>query len=326
MKQNNQYNLPEHVIRLLPKFYKPDLARIGVTSLIDEPRIRTLLIKNWDKIERDISQSLTTLDGIIWHKHAAHEAQTDEQAEQKLEDNVDSKGNPLGLTLVGKADNYLCQNFGTDKPIYQIRDWKRIKVYALKFPETVKKYTAELNCYAWQRRKRGQQVDSLWLDVFWKDWKYENWERAEDKTYISNQSLPLNSVFPYYPPIPYTEIKLSLWTFEEQEIFIKNQIEYHIQNPMACADRWQTEPCFAVMKEGRKSALRVLDTYEKALEYCYQNDYLDFGAKGLKTKLSGCQYSLKKDISIVKREGKCIRCGSHGWYCSVYSVCPDAVR
>ena len=313
MKITNKWQIPEHVVRLCPQSYKPKQDRISVSALIDSPRIRTLQIEKWDEIERDVAISLTSLGGISFHDRAQKYAENDEQAERKLEDSNDSNGNPLGLILVGKSDNYICANFGGSNPIYQLRDWKSMGCYGLAFPDKIIKMTSQLNIYAWQHLIRKQSVESLYLDIYWKNWKYEEYQRATDKLNSIFFDLTDGGVLDGYPPIPYSQVKLLLWSFEQQEQFIKDRIHYHLTSPMDCSDRWQTADTFAVMKEGRKSALRVLDSFNDALGYCVAN------------KLSN-GIILIKGISIVKREGKCIRCGVEGFYCPCWSICPDAIK
>lgn len=310
MKATNKWQIPEHVVRLCPQSYKPKSDRISVSALIDSPRIRTLQIEKWDEIERDIAVSLTSLGGISLHQRAESFAETDELAEQKLEDSKDSQENPLGLVLVGKADVYNNQT-------KQIRDWKSMGCYGLAFIDKIKKMTAQLNCYAWQKLMRQQIVESLWLDIYWKNWKYEEYQRATDKLNAVSFDLTNGGVLKGYPPIPYSQVKLPLWTFDQQEQYIKDQIHYHLTTPMDCNDRWPKADEWAVMKEGRKSALRVLDTYEKATNWCLENILIELPKQG---------YYLKKGISIVKREGKCIRCGAEGFYCPVWNCCPDAIK
>ena len=319
MQITNKWNLSDYVIKLLGKRYQPKKERIGVSTLIDSPRIRTLQIEKWDEITQDVSTGLTALGGLSLHTRAEKFAETDEMAEQKLEDSVDSEGLPLGLTLVGKADNYKPArqiiSITTTKLLNdnQIRDWKSMAVYGLKWPDKVRKMTEQLNMYAWQRLIRKQAVESLYLDIYWKNWKYEEWERADDKLYTIEFDLTSGGVVAGYPPIPYTLVKLPLWPFEVQEGFIKDQIEYHLQNPLHCLDRWQKAAQFAVMKEGRKSAIRVLDTYNQAFAYCVNNNLY---------KLN----EFAKGVSIVERPGLCVRCGANGFYCPCWSICPDAVK
>jgi hypothetical protein len=101
-----------------------------------------------------------------------------------------------------------------------------------------------------------------------------------------------------------------MWTDEEQQSFIEERVslhqeaeaEYLINGTLpecSDADRWKKEDTYRVMKKGRKSALRVLDSQEEA------DNYID-GHKD------------KKDLSVDLALGKAIRCES---YCSVAEFC-----
>ena len=53
----NRHNLPDRIVNLLPKMYKPKENRFGVTQLIDEPKIRTLQLEKWDEMVTDIIET-----------------------------------------------------------------------------------------------------------------------------------------------------------------------------------------------------------------------------------------------------------------------------
>jgi len=82
-----------------------------------------------------------------------------------------------------------------------------------------------------------------------------------------------------------------------------------------CSDeeRWSKPDKWAVMKEGRKSALRLLDSRLDAQRWCVTNDHVHLWEKGK-------NIPFKKGISIVHRPGEDTRC-EH--YCAVSSVCPQ---
>lgn len=291
----NKYNLPEHIIRLLPKIYVPKEYRISVTQLTDEPRIRSLMLERWDDIIRDYSELLSTVIGMSVDERTQKLATDDEEVQTKHEDIID------GVTIVGKSDVYVNN---------QIRDTKVMAVCGLAFEDSVNKFVKQLNCYAYQHLKRDKKVDSLYLDVFYRDWKqseflYSNWKQKGIFFEIENKLKTIKG----YPVCSYNEVRLPLWSLEEQEGYVKDQIEYHKMGKYTeCSDesKWAKPTVYAVMKPGRKSAVVASKDGEQFLTY---DEALQ---AGVKKKLEFPPHY------IEERLGEKIRCEQ---YCPVRNVC-----
>jgi hypothetical protein len=82
---------------------------------------------------------------------------------------------------------------------------------------------------------------------------------------------------PSYPQAPIQVIDIPMWTFDRTEAFIKERVDLHRASKVQddwdeeltlCTEeeRWIRETKYAVKKEGRKTAVRVLDTEEEAKE------------------------------------------------------------
>jgi len=133
VKWTNNHNLPDRVIRVLKGKYKerrPELNRLSITDLIDDPLPRILFINHWDDIVRDYSDLLTMVQGIALHSRYEDCATDDDDVEHKFEDIVD------GVIVVGKADNYL-------EPL--LLEVKQTGVYGPKY--RISKWTKQMNCY-----------------------------------------------------------------------------------------------------------------------------------------------------------------------------------
>jgi len=235
MIYTNKYNLPDRVIKVIKgnrKDKPPDINRMSVTDLIDEPLPRSLYINQWDKIIRDYSDFLTMVQGTALHERYEMVAGDDDDAEHKFEDKI---GN---YTLVGMADNYF------DKTILDV---KQTSCYGPQYK--IDKWTAQTNIYAWQRRKRGMEVNKILIDVWYRNWK-------EGNKYWKN-----------YPQIPYECIELDLWTFEQQQAYIESQIEYHYMNPMVECSNKQKGIRYEAYKGNNKTPSKVGDTREEVQEW-----------------------------------------------------------
>jgi len=211
MKWTNNFNLPDRVIRVIQGKYKerkPELNRLSITDLVEEPLSRILYINHWDDIVRDYSDLLTMVQGISLHSRYEMCATDDEDAEHKYEDVVE------GIIVVGKADNHF---------VNTTLEVKQTGVYGPKY--RIPKWTKQMNCYAWQRRIRDIAVDELLVDVWYRDWKQGNTHWRD------------------YPPIPYECISLDLWSFEKQDNYIHSQVQKHLAHPVFDSPNQYERPC-----------------------------------------------------------------------------------
>lgn len=258
MNFTNKNNLPERIIRLLPKPRQPKPDRFSVTQLIDSPRIRTLQLKNWEEIERDYSDLLPTLIGMAMHERSERLSLDEETTEQKIETRI------AGVTLVGKSDCYV-ENEET------VRDTKTKGVGFASYGDAKLEIERQLNCYAFQLRTIGKKVSKLESDIFYRDWKL--WEMRKDipkwavmkegrKTAVklfdsekqareymmdgwrAGEGLRIEErPSKGYPKTSYECLEIPLWTFEEQEKYITEQIHYHTMAPMDCSNTWNGLRC-----------------------------------------------------------------------------------
>ena len=106
-----------------------------------------------------------------------------------------------------------------------------------------------------------------------------------------------------YPKHAMTVVDIPLWKPMHLKAYIHQQLSSHFDEAHYCNDeeRWQSEEKWAVMKEGRKNALRLLDTEQDAIDYL--NNLID----PTKSK-------------IEHRPGSPKRCWT---YCNVRNFCPQ---
>ncbi len=284
MKITNNFRLPPEVYNAVSRVYPIDPNRMSVTALIDAPLIRQLKIKHWDALEEDASGRLWALLGKGVHA-VLDRQETGAITEKKLEVKVG------GITIVGKTDNYKDEI---------ITDWKVTSVWHHIFSDN-KSETAQANCYAWLWRKHDHPVKKLIIYRILRDWQQ-------------------SKVGDDYPPIPFVQVEVPLWSFEEQEKYIQEQLQYHqIADSEECSpdEKWEKPTTYAVMKKGRKSALRVLDDEGTAIQWCLDNELAYYNREPDESNI----LDYKTGISIVERKGECVRCLN---YCPVRSKCPYA--
>jgi hypothetical protein len=118
-------------------------------------------------------------------------------------------------------------------------------------------------------------------------------------------------VKPSYPQAPIQIINIPMWTHDRTEAFIKERVEMHRDSKVKAdwdeelplcteEDRWIRETKYAVKKEGRKTAVRVLDSEQEA--------------KDLLATMTD------KDKGFIEiRKGEAVRCT--GNFCGVAQWC-----
>ena len=268
----NTHNLPSVFVELAQNWqYKPKPNRIGVTEFCDTPQIRYLKIKHWDELKQDVSEMLWMFLGGAVHsvleKADIVNALTEEKLEVKLSDTI---------TLVGKPD--LLHN-------REIHDYKVCSAYAFLLGSKPE-WERQLNLYRWLYMQHGFRVDSLKIHAILRDW-------TKSKTYANDD----------YPEIPFQTVEIKIWGDGYLKTYIDDRLYVYTSRPVSpClpAQQWERPTTYAIMKKGRKSALRVLDTKEEAEKWIVDNN--------------------KDKLEIVERKGVKTRCES---YCIVRNVCPQ---
>lgn len=279
----NRFNLPAPIFNAVSKEYKPNPERFSVTDLIGPPLIRHLKLKHWEELSEDASERLWMLLGSAVDKVISEHAK-DAMVQFKFEVPID------GVMIVGKPDIFYLETG-------EIQDWKVTSVWSFLLGDK-KDWERQLNCYAWGMTKRSYPAAKLTINAILRDWQKSKILRDQD-----------------YPRIPFISRDIPLWTFGEQEQYIKEQLELHrMSEPTECTpeEKWEKPTTYAVMKKGRKSALRVLGSEPEAYAWIEEQETAQHQQKWV-----------SNNISVVERPGECVRCLN---YCSVRGVCPYAKK
>ena len=266
MKITNKHNLPKQLYNAVNwGTRKPSENVISATTLIAPGHQWRLRLDNWDKIEEDCSGRLWALLGQAVHYITEKHELKGDIAEERLKAELD------GITITGQADNYSGDGI--------IEDWKTTSVWSFIYG-TKPEWEQQLNIYAWLWRKNGFDVNGLKVHMILRDW-------VERKSHEDN-----------YPSIPFVTVECELWSIEEQEIFIRDRIKA-LNNPVECTpdEKWARPTKYAVMKEGRKSAVKLFDSEEYAQKFLDEKDNKHY---------------------LEVRPGENIRCKS---YCNVSEFC-----
>lgn len=289
MELTNKSNLPSVIKRAVANDpYDSSGSDISTTRLITPPRIRVLEARHWENLTEDVADKIFALLGSSVH-HVIERAVTDEDiAELRLFHEIN------GWTLSGQFDLLTAKG--------ELIDFKVTSAWAAL--DALKNGKAEweqqLNVLDYLSRHTDHslknylgktlKVKSLSIMAILRDW-------SKMKTMTSKD----------YPRKQVVMIPVRQWSAEEQDNFVLARIKAHQEAevgelPVCSAkERWRKDDKYAIMKDGRKTALRLLDTKDQVKQYLKDNKLVE-----------------GKGCTVVLRAGEDIRCQS---YCRVNSFC-----
>lgn len=232
MKITNNTGLPAPIVAACTP-YPPMPERYSVTELVGPAMLGRLRREHWEEIEEDAADRLWAIMGSAMHAILAGHADVNALTEERLREKI-------GDTWIsGQPDLYTEDDGGT------VWDYKFTTVYA--HGEAVKpEWVGQLNAYAWLLRKQGFPVKAAKVAVVYRDWSKRHEKQG----------------------IPRAEVRaVPLYSQDEAEDYIRFRLIDHLDpEPPVCTaeERWERPATYAVMKAGRKTALRVLESLEAA--------------------------------------------------------------
>tara|TARA_R110000787_G_scaffold38014_2_gene96094 strand:+ start:34 stop:903 length:870 start_codon:yes stop_codon:yes gene_type:complete len=280
MKITNVLNLPQPIVDAVQNDpYDSGESDISVTRLISPPRQVALANEHGRKLTEDCADRLFSLMGQAMH-HI-----------------LERGGDVEGTRIIEKR---LFADVGGWKISGQIDIWENGVLDDYKFTsvwETLNGLKEEkiqqLNMLAWLSRLNGIKVDKIRIVALYRDWSKSKAEFERD-----------------YPQHQIGVIEVPMWDDFKTAAFIDERVAIHqaarLELPF-CTDeeRWQRATKYAVMKEGRKSAFRLLDSSDAAMIYCEDKGFANDG-------------ELKTGYYVEIRRGEATRC-KH--YCAVAPFC-----
>lgn len=278
----NALNLPEPIVQAIANDpYNAGEADISVTRLIAPPRKVELERRHADEITEDAADRIWSLVGQIGHgiiERAASDGIQEHRLFMKRK----------GWIISGQFDRL--KGGG-------LIDYKFTSVWTVK--EGVKpEWEQQLNLLRLLSEDNGYPITGLQIVAIFRDW-------SAMKAKIGD-----------HPPKQVAVLDVPVWSREYAKQFLDARIEAHQKArkelPL-CTDeeRWHRPDTWAVMKEGRKSALRVLPSELDAQEWCLSNDHAWISAA------TGA-FELRTGYSIERRPGSDTRCEL---YCNASAFC-----
>jgi len=278
MQYTNELNLPEAIASAV-RFddYDSGESDITVTQLIAPPQVVQLSRQHNEDIVEDVSDRLWMLMGKAMHA-ILERAQDSAIVEQRLFTTC------MGWNVSGQFDRLHVES-------ETLQDYKFSSVWEYIHgvkPERI----AQLNLLALLAREHGHKISRLEVVYLFRDWSRAEANRNAD-----------------YPRHQIMAVPVPLWKGTDTRIYMTERVVEHQQaakgnvTPCTDEDRWAKPTKYAVMKTGRKSALRVLDSH--------------VDAEAWRNALNGAQL---KGTYIDERPGENTRCE---YYCSAAQFCPQ---
>lgn len=248
----NHLNLPEQIVNAVKKDDYNNNGTYSATTLLKDPKEIILFNRHKDEITEDVSEHVYSLLGTSVHYilEKAEEGENQFKEERLYYKFGDD-------TISGKFDFY-------DMEEEMLGDYKVTTVYKYLLGDN-EHYRFQLLTYAYLLRKNGFPCKGGRIYQIFRDW-----QRSKAKFDKSYPQKPVNVItFRFYDKdFTYieNEIQQRLANIHKYEGFADDEI------PICSKEnRWATDDKFAVMKKGRKSAMRVLNSKEEAEEWMKNN-------------------------------------------------------
>ena len=278
MKVTNKFNLPAAFVNAVSVRRHNEPGCFSATTLNKGAAEIVLTDRHFDELETDASENVWAVFGTA--VHALLENQKDNNFHEE------SFKIPVGNSFVtGQVDSYDMEN----KTIY---DWKTASVWKVQFND-FKDWKAQGLTYAYLMQQSGLEVKKCRFVALLKDHS-----KTKAKT---DASYPQSPVYVYEfdvtaEDLAETEKRI---TDKVSAIEAAYKLEDDLLPPCSDEERWADGEKWAAMKNGRKSAVKLLDSEadadamagelgnshyvehrpaisRKCLDYCPAKDFCNF--------------------------------------------------
>ena len=245
MKITNKLNLPFGLVKAVSTERHNAENCISATTLLQGIKQIILTERHWDELEDDVSDRVWAIWGQAVHSLLEHEGENDFTE-------LDMSHKVGNITVTGKIDNYDMEN-GI------ICDYKTASIWKVKYRDFAE-WEAQGMIYAWLLRKNGLEAKKCRFIALLKD--HSKTEMMRDRQY------PDKPVYVHEFPVTLAGLmKIDGFIrkrLQEYESF-RNLHNDHIP-PCAPEERWDKPTTYAVMKQGRKTAVKLFDNAKCANE------------------------------------------------------------
>ena len=253
----NKHHLPEQIVNAVKRDDYNNNGTYSATTLLKDPKEIILYERHKDEICEDVSERIYSLLGTSVH-YILEKA--DEGENQFKEERIYWKFGED--TVSGKFDFY-------DMKEEMLGDYKVTTVYKYLVGDT-DNYRFQLLVYAYLLRKNGFPCKGGRIYQIFRDW-----QRSKARFDRSYPQDPVNVITFLFTDKDFEEIEKTI--LEKLETINLCKLMNDDEIPVCSKEnRWATDDKYAVMKNGRKSALRVFDNRQDAEKYLREKggDYI----------------------------------------------------
>ena len=257
MKVTNKMGLPEALVKAVSTERHNLKGRYSATTLLKGACEHVLTSRHWEEIEVDASDSIWAIFGTA--VHSIFEKQNDDTFKEE------SFVVPISHSNVtGRVDSYDMEN-------ETLVDWKTASCWKVIYKEFAD-WEKQGLIYAWLLSKNGLKVKKCRFIALLKDHS-----KSKART---DSSYPQSPVYVYEFTVTEealkeieTYINVKVRQFEVAEELADDKL-----TPCTAEERWATADTWAIMKKGRKSALKVCNSEEeeKALLEVKGGDIIEY--------------------------------------------------
>lgn len=245
MKTTNNQGLPQAFVEAVTVKRHNKLGCYSATTLLKGACEAILEKRHFDEIEVDAADSIWTVFGSA--VHAIFEKQQDSSFKEEyfeVQVTKDSK-------VTGRVDCYDLEN----EILY---DWKTASVWKVQFND-FSDWDKQGLIYAWLMKQNGLKVKEIKFVALLKD--------------HSKSKARKDFEYPQKPVVVHT-VKATDEALKEIEAFINMKVrQFEVAEtlvdekltPCTKEERWATDDKWAIMKAGRKTALKLCDSEEEAM-------------------------------------------------------------
>ena len=246
MTTTNEMGLPEAFVNFVSNVRHNKPGTLSATTLLQGDKQIVLYDRHFDELKQDAADQLWASFGTAFHA-IMEKQESNTFKEEAFEVQVGD------WKVTGHLDSY-----DMEKEI--IEDWKTTSVWKV-IKQNFDEWKAQGLTYAWLIRKAGLNVQKCRFIALLKDHSKAEAKRKPD--------YPQKPVYIYQFDVTDADIEAT-----EQRIInkIKSVTEaYKMQDdeipPCTPEERWATETKYAVMKEGRQTAVKLCDDMQSAEAY-----------------------------------------------------------
>ena len=242
----NNYNLPEAFVKAIQNARHNEEGCLSATTLLKGTKEIILENRHFDEIEIDASEEVWSVFGTATHTVLEHQEDEAFKEESFSVDVFDYK-------VTGKVDRY-------DMAHETLEDWKTASVWKVIFHD-FEDWKRQGLIYTWLLRQSGLNVRHIRFVALLKD---HSKSEAKKKADYPQAPVYIYEFDPSEEELTHIEAYI-----KEKVLEVSANAEKKDDEIPECLpeQRWTTPAKWAVMKEGRKTAVKLCDSEEEALNF-----------------------------------------------------------